>query len=120
MGAYALGKMIRLGIEHEKSGMSYEEIVRTVRTYPDRAEMYLLPANMDQLRKSGRVSTPQAIFASLLNINLLLKFQNGKVIVDEKIRTKVKAKKRLFQIIKERSEEHTSELQSRGHLVCRL
>ena len=101
MGAYALGKMIRLGIEHEKSGMPYEDIVRTIRTYPDRAEMYLLPASMDQLRKSGRVSTPQAIFASLLNINLLLKFQNGKVIVDEKIRTKVKAKKRLFQIIKE-------------------
>src|SRR5690625_6649294 len=26
----------------------------------------------------------------------------------------------LFQVEKERSEEHTSELQSRGHLVCRL
>src|SRR5699024_10771568 len=91
MGAYALGKMIRLGIEHEKIGMSYEEIVRTVRTYPDRAEMFLLPANMDQLRKSGRVSTPQAIFASLLNINLLLTFDTeGKVVVADKIRTKVR------------------------------
>lgn len=107
MGAYALGKMIRLGIEHEKSGMSYEEIVRTVRTYPDRAEMYLLPANMDQLRKSGRVSTPQAIFASLLNINLLLTFDTeGKVVVADKIRTKVRAKKRLFEIIKEAVDLH--------------
>lgn len=101
MGAYALGKMVSLGIEHEKSGTSYEELVRMLRTYPNKAEMYLLPQSMEQLRKSGRVSTTQAIFASLLNINLLLKFEDGTVVVDEKIRTKVRAKKRLFQIIKE-------------------
>lgn len=102
IGNYALGKMIRLGIEHQKNGMPYDELVETIRTYPDKAEMYLLPESLDQLKRSGRVSTPQAIFASLLNINLLLAFDDdGKVIVDEKIRTKVRAKKRLFQIIKE-------------------
>src|SRR5439155_17319486 len=36
----------------------------------------------------------------------------------EQIRTRVRRPKRFR--IKERSEEHTSELQSRGHLVCRL
>src|SRR5207253_6388786 len=30
------------------------------------------------------------------------------------------ARKRLMALIVHRSEEHTSELQSRGHLVCRL
>lgn len=106
IGAYALGKMIQNGIAFEKEGKSYEEIVSVLRTYPDKAEMYLLPASLDQLKRSGRVSTPQAIFASLLNINLLLSFEEGKVIVDEKIRTKKKAKNRLFQIIADSIEKN--------------
>lgn len=106
IGAYALGKMIRNGIAFEKEGKSYEEIVSILRTYPNKTEMYLLPASLEQLKRSGRVSTPQAIFASLLNINLLLRFQEGKVVVDEKIRTKKKAKNRLFQIIAESVDKH--------------
>src|SRR5690625_6155651 len=31
-----------------------------------------------------------------------------------------RARRRLFEVLVLRSEEHTSELQSRGHLVCRL
>src|SRR5690625_3404296 len=106
IGAYALGKMIRNGIEFEKEGKSYHEIVSILRTYPNKTEMYLLPASLEQLKRSGRVSTPQAIFASLLNINLLLRFQEGKVIVDEKIRTTKKAKNRLFQIIADSVDKH--------------
>src|SRR5690625_3454358 len=63
--------------------------------------MYLLPESMTKLKRSGRVSTTQAVFASLLNINLLLRFQNGKVIVEDKIRTKKRAERRLFQTISE-------------------
>lgn len=99
IGAYALGKMIRNGIAFEKEGKSYEEIVSILRIYPGQTEMYLLPESLEQLKRSGRVSTPQAIFASLLNINLLLRFQEGKVVVEEKIRTKKRAKLRLFEII---------------------
>ena len=99
IGAYALGKMIRNGIELEKQGKTYEEIVARLNKYPDQTEMYLLPASLAQLKRSGRVSTPQAVFASLLNINLLLRFENGKVIVEEKIRTKKRAERRLYQII---------------------
>lgn len=106
IGAYALGKMIRNGLALEKQGKDIEEIVAVLRTYPELTEMYLLPSSLDQLKRSGRVSTPQAIFASLLNINLLLRFQNGKVVVDEKIRTKARAKNRFFQIIEDAVETH--------------
>src|SRR5699024_4977339 len=61
--------------------------------------MYLLPSSLQQMKNSGRVSTTQAIFASLLNIHILLGFNDGKVIVEDKIRTKKKAEKRLFQLI---------------------
>lgn len=101
IGAYALGKMISNGIELQKQGKSYEEIIRVLHTYPEQAEMYLLPASFDQLRKSGRVSKAQTLFASLLSIHLILTFQNGKVIAQDKIRTKKRAKDRLFEIVDE-------------------
>jgi len=106
MGAYALGKMIKNGVEFVKQGFSYDKTVRKLKIYPNKAEMYLLPSSLDQLKRSGRVSTPQAIFASLLNINLLLGFKDGKVIVEDKIRTKARAKKRLFQKIENAVETH--------------
>lgn len=106
IGAYALGKMISNGIELEEKGMDYKKIVKTLRTYPDKTEMYLLPSSLEQLKRSGRVSTPQAILASLLNINILLRFQDGKVIVDERIRTKRRAKNRFFQIIEAAVKKH--------------
>lgn len=105
IGSYALGKMISNGIELQAAGKTYEQIVEKLRTYPDRTEMYLLPKNLDQLKRSGRVSTTQTVFANLLNINLLLKFENGKVIVEDKIRSKKKAVRRVFQIIEQAIEE---------------
>lgn len=106
IGAYPLGKMIRNGVALEKAGKPFNEIVEVLRTYPNQTEMYLLPASLEQLKRSGRVSAPQAIFASLLNVNLLLRFQEGKVVVEERIRTKRRAKKRLFQIIADSIEKH--------------
>lgn len=106
IGAYALGKMIRNGIELEKQGKTYEEMIQIVKTYPEQTDMYLLPASFEQLKRSGRVSTTQAVFASLLNINLLLGFDEGKVIVKEKVRTKKRAERRLNQIISEAVEKH--------------
>lgn len=99
IGNYALGKMIRNGLALQAEGKSYEEIVTEIRKYPALAEMYLLPSSFEQLRKSGRVSKGQAILASLLNINLLLGFEEGKVVVEDKVRTKKRAKDRLFKMI---------------------
>ncbi len=109
IGNYALGKMIRNGIALEKKGLSYEEIVARMRKFPALAEMYLLPSSMEQLKKSGRVSLGQAILASILNINLLLRFQEGKVVVEEKIRSKKKAKNRLFEIVEKAVEKYELE-----------
>src|SRR5690625_714889 len=106
MGAYALGKMIKNGIELEKQGKTYEEVVATLHTYPDQAEMFLLPSSFEQMKRSGRVSTSQAVFASLLKINLILGFQDGKVIVSEKIRTKKRAERRIFQMITDAVEKY--------------
>lgn len=99
IGAYALGQMIKRGLNLAKEGKDFKEIVDYVRTLPGKAEMFLLPASFNQLKRSGRVSTTQAIFASLLNINVILGFDHGKVVVEERIRSKKRAKRRMFEMI---------------------
>src|SRR5690625_4016966 len=98
--------MIRNGIELEKQGKTYDEIVATIKKYTTKTEMYLLPESFGQLKNSGRVTTAQAIFATLLNINLLLRFENGKVVIAEKIRTKKRAENKLLQIISDAIKEY--------------
>ncbi len=99
VGSFALGQMIRKGIHMAETGTSTDDIVKTIQHYTDHLEMYLLPRSLEQMRKSGRVSTTQSVFANLLNINLILRFENGKIIVDDKIRSKKKAVRYLFQAI---------------------
>ncbi|MFB1051343.1 DegV family protein [Paraliobacillus sp. JSM ZJ581] len=106
IGSYALGKMITNGVELQGQGRSYDEMVGILRTYPYQTEMYLLPESLEQLKKSGRVSTTQAAFANLLSINLLLTFEDGKVIVHEKIRSKKRATRKIFQIVERAILEH--------------
>ncbi|MBB6452350.1 DegV family protein with EDD domain [Salirhabdus euzebyi] len=106
IGSYPLGKMIQNGIEMQESGKSFEEIVEIMKAYPQQTDLYLLPASFDQLKRSGRVSTAQTVFANLMNINLLLKFDDGKVVVDEKIRAKKRAKRRIFDIVGEAIQQY--------------
>src|SRR5690625_7231982 len=68
--------------------------------------MYLLPARFEQLKRSGRFSTSRSILASLLNIQLILGFDDGKVIVHSKIRSKRRAKQRFFELIHQAVNEH--------------
>ena len=106
MGDYALGSMIKKGIQYVKEGYSLEQVASKLRELPDRAHMYLMPQNFEQLRKSGRVSTAQSLFASLLNIHLILGFDNGKVVVKDKVRIKKRAKKKMFQLLQEAMEKY--------------
>jgi DegV family protein with EDD domain len=99
VGSFALGQMIRKGIHMAQAGKSTDEIVKTIHHYTDHLEMYLLPQSLEQMRKSGRVSTTQSVFANLLSINIILRFDKGKIIIDDKIRSKKKAVRYLFQAI---------------------
>ncbi|SHM48888.1 DegV family protein [Gracilibacillus kekensis] len=101
IGDYALGKMIKNGVEMAQAKTPFDQIVAKLRSYPEFAQMYLMPQSFDQLRKSGRVSAAQSIFASLLNIHLILGFDNGKVVVKDKVRIKKRAARKMFQLLDE-------------------
>ncbi|MCM3586014.1 DegV family protein [Mesobacillus maritimus] len=103
IGSYPLGKMIYEGVEMQKQGKSYAEIVSYLRTLPDKARLIMAPGSLEQLHKGGRLSTAQAIIGGLIKMKLIVKFDEGKVILFDKIRTERKVKERLFQIFDEAS-----------------
>lgn len=105
IGSYPLGKMIDSVVEARSSDEALPDVVQRVKDMAQQAQLYLLPQSFGQMRKSGRLSASQSMLASLLNIHLKLMFEDGKVIVGEKVRTK----KKLINAMMNKLEEHVKE-----------
>jgi DegV family protein with EDD domain len=103
IGSYPLGLMIEKGVALQKEGKSYDEIVSILRTLPNKANLYMAPGSLEQLHKGGRLSTTQVIIGSLIKLKLIVRFEDGKVVLFDKIRTEKKVKERLFQILEEQA-----------------
>jgi len=103
IGSYPLGLMIEKGVALQKEGKSYDEIVSYLRTLPDKGNLYMAPGSLEQLHKGGRLSTTQVIIGSLIKLKLIVRFEDGKVVLFDKIRTEKKVKERLFQILGEQA-----------------
>ncbi|WP_245541933.1 DegV family protein [Salinicoccus albus] len=102
IGSYPMAKMIQSAVDGRNSDESLVDIVQNIKDMTEAAQLYLLPQNFSQLRKSGRVSASQSMLASLLNIHIKLMFEDGKVIVGEKVRTR----KKMINAVMDRLEAH--------------
>ena len=100
VGAYPIREMIMRGIQWHKMGFSVNEIKDKIENIIQNMSFYLIPSSLAHLHRGGRLSGSQLVLGQLLRINLLLRFDEGKVIVDEKIRTFKKTKQRLLEILK--------------------
>lgn len=100
VGAYPIREMIMRGIHWQKKGFSGMEIKAKIENIIENMSFYLIPASLTQLHRSGRVSGSQFVLSQLLRINLLLRFDEGKVVVVEKIRTMKKTQQALLDIFK--------------------
>lgn len=101
VGAYPIREMIMRGIHWQKKGFSGLEIKAKIENIIENMSFYLIPASLTQLHRSGRVSGSQFVLSQLLRINLLLRFDEGKVVVVEKIRTMKKTQQALLEIFKQ-------------------
>lgn len=99
-GAYPVREMIMRGIHWQNMGFSVREIKEKIENIIQNMSFYLIPSSLSHLHRGGRLSGSQLVLGQLLRINLLLRFDEGKVIVDEKIRTFKKTKQRLLEILK--------------------
>ncbi|WP_081389757.1 DegV family protein [Paenibacillus odorifer] len=101
VGAYPIREMIMRGIHWQKKGLSGLEIKAKIENIIQNMSFYLIPASLTQLHRSGRVSGSQFVLSQLLRINLLLRFDEGKAVVVEKIRTMKKTQQTLLDIFKQ-------------------
>jgi len=100
VGAYPIREMIMRGIHWQKKGFTGLEIKAKIENIIENMSFYLIPASLTQLHRSGRVSGSQFVLSQLLRINLLLRFDEGRVVVVEKIRTMKKTQQALLDIFK--------------------
>lgn len=99
VGAYPIREMILRGIYWQQAGCSALEIKGRIENIIEQMSFYLIPASLSQLHRSGRLSGSQLVLGQLMRIHLLLKFDQGKIVVVDKIRTFKKTKQRLLEIL---------------------
>jgi DegV family protein with EDD domain len=102
-GFYAIdaAKMAAEGKEPEEILARLDELKATTRAY-------FMVDDLSNLQRGGRLSSAQAIIGSLLNIKPLLHFVDKVIVPFEKIRTRKKALKRIFDLLGEDAEKGIS------------
>jgi len=100
-GSYPLSYLIKKGIELIDRGLDAGEVVTQLNALREYTRLYLVPSNLDQLHKSGRVSGSQKLLASLFNIKPILAIEDGAAKIKDKVRTEKKAIAWLVNKLKE-------------------
>lgn len=106
-GSFPLSFLVKRGIELAEQGMEVNDIMSQLNRLLDQTRLYLIPSNLDQLHKSGRVSGSQKILASLFNIKPILSIEEGAAKIKEKVRTDKKVIAWLVNKLKEDLETKT-------------
>src|SRR5690625_3898370 len=95
-------------------------------------KVYMEPLTVDFLEKIIRKEQPDALLPTLggqTGLNLAVELEESRILSEYNVQLlgtsleaiqKAEDREKFRTLMQERSEEHTSELQSRGHLVCRL
>lgn len=99
-GSYPMQLMIEKAVELREEGLNAQEIAEGVRPMLDKSNLFLVPASLDQLHKSGRVSGTASLLSNLLNIKLIIGFErDGTITLREKVRSEKKARKTMLSFL---------------------
>lgn len=90
-----------------EQGIDIIEVVSELEAITERTKLFLVPSNLDQLHKSGRVTGGQKILASLLNIKPILAIEDGTAKIKDKVRSEKKAFSWLIDKLIEDKGNHT-------------
>ncbi len=100
IGSYPMIKMIEIGSELIEQGHDVEEVVTAIKKMTNNTELVFIPVNLKQLHRSGRVSGTQAFLSSLLNIKVIITFEDGKPVMKEKVRAYKRARKNITDLLR--------------------
>ncbi|MGM9929091.1 MAG: DegV family protein [Bacillus sp. (in: firmicutes)] len=106
-GSFPLGHLIQTGIALFNQGIAAEEVLTHLHQLKQQTRLYIIPANLNQLHKSGRVSGSQKLLASLFQIKPILAIEEGEARIKEKVRSHRKAMATVIKKLKEDHAQHT-------------
>ena len=104
IGSFPLGKMVERAVSLEQQGKSFDEIVSEIQALPAKGRLFLTPGSLEQLHKGGRVTGTQAVFATLLNMKVVMKFHDGRAVLSDKVRSHKRAIAKMVDYLEE--EQH--------------
>lgn len=94
-----LGMVVTQAARAAQQGADVEQVVRLARGLIPRTYIAAFADTLDYLERSGRIRKAQAILGTMLNIKPLLIFEEGEIVVLEKVRTRAKAVEKLVEFI---------------------
>lgn len=98
--AACMGFTVLAAARAAQEGAKLEEVLRVTLDRANRSNFLFVPASLEYLAKGGRIGEASALIGTLLNIKPVLSLQNGRIIVQEKVRTMEKALSKMIEIIK--------------------
>lgn len=109
------GQCVTRACDMIEEGQSIEEILKNLEEVRDSSVVYFAPANLDYLKKSGRVSMATAVIGNMLNIRPILKMEKGEILFDSKVRGLKKLISYLVDRALERNEDLSKVTLTLGH-----
>lgn len=100
-----MGHMVETALLMSDEGASFETIVAKLDAIRDNTNAYLIVDDLNNLVRGGRLTNGAALVAGLLKIKPVLTFEEGKIVLFEKIRSSKKAFIRAEDIIGQRITE---------------
>lgn len=105
-----MGYMVEKALELNDEGKSLNEVLAAVDKIRETTSAYIIVDDLDNLVRGGRLTNGAAIIGGLLKIKPILTFEEGKIVLAEKIRSLKKALQRTEEIIEERRREYGDDL----------
>lgn len=105
--SYPMQKMLETGYTLASEGVSAKDIAQVLKEMVDRVELSGIPANLTQLYKGGRVPGIVAYLGNLLKLKVIVSFQNGRVVLKDKVRTYKRAKEYVTALLRKELKQST-------------
>lgn len=100
-----MGHMVEAALDKVAEGASLEAVFEKLDIIRDNTYAYLIVEDLNNLVRGGRLTNGAALIAGLLKIKPILTFENGKIVLFEKIRSTKKAFARAEEIIGKQDKE---------------
>lgn len=105
-----MGYMVEKALEMSDQGAALADVLTAIDKIRDTTHAYIIVDDLDNLVRGGRLTNGAAIIGGLLKIKPILTFEDGKIVLFEKIRSLKKALQRTEDIIEEHRQESDEEL----------